>query len=340
MNLRELNERGLLASETAWGEATALLKREQDAENALPWIGRVALGIGAWLSGLFFSAFIMLFLIGGEVMDALILGVIIISGTTWLLSLKRGPFLEQLSLALCLSGHVLVFYGMAEFFNDELIGAFVAAAVLCGPVFWFSNHPVQRFLSVLWVWVTWWIVVVADWRSETLHAELMIYFALITVLVLLSGKLTHRMWGSARWASLVGLVGSILWISNGEVDSTDMVSKLPLGLITAVGFSALLFYLVQPEENQLIGFGLFSLLLVGLGLAGAPGIVSSIGLMAVAHARGDRRLAWAATGLLGLFLITFYYHLAIPLVQKSVILMISGAVLLGIRLLLFRKVEA
>lgn len=334
MNLADLKNGGFLLSDAAGDDAHAVLARGDDAETRMPWIGRLALGLGAWLAGCSLLVFIMILLDLNEI-AAVMIGLLLVVGSVFLLRTKSALFLEQFALAFGFAGYLLVFFGLTELDSNEMVAPFFGALFLCAPVYWFSNHPVQRFFSILWLWVTSWVAV-GIWNPDSITSYLVIFGALAVVILLLSGRVAGRLWRPAMWASVVGLFGSLLWISeSGARQPLEAVSMVPIGIVCALGMSGLLWVLTKPEGRAAVVFGAAVVLMIGLGCVGAPTIVTSLGLMGVAHARGDRRLGWVATVALAQSLIAFYYHLGIPLVEKSIILMVSGAVLLVIRLVLY-----
>lgn len=335
MNLGDLKNGGFLLSDAAGDDALAVLARGDDAETRMPWIGRLVLGLGAWLAGCFLLAFTVILLDLDEI-TAVMVGLPIVVGSVFLLRSKSGIFLEQFALAFGFAGYLLVFFGLIELDSNEMVAPFFGALFLCVPVYWFSNHPVQRFFSFLWLWVTSWVAV-GIWNPDSITSYLVVFGALAVVILLLSGRVAGRLWRPAMWASVVGLFGSLLWISeSGAREPLKAVPVVPIGIVCAVGMSWLLWVLTKPEGKAAVVFGAAVVLMTGLGCVGASAIVTSLGLMGVAHARGDRRLGWVATVALAQSLIAFYYHLGLPLVQKSIILMLSGAALLGIRLVLYR----
>lgn len=337
MTLRELEKTGALAPEWTLESAAAVLRPPGETGAQLPRIGWIALGIGAWLTGIFLIGFLVtLFGIRNEESMALI-GVLLVIASVFLLRWKKShPFLEQLALAFGLAGYVMSFIGSGDLFTNDLAGPFLVALLLLVPVYWFSPHFVQRFFAGLWVWLTWWGTAMSH-RSAGLGEPLflgMLLASLAVILAILGGmpKFSGPFWRPALWSAITGLGGGLVWLTNSFDDRLLSVRvEWLFGAASSLGCVAVLWHLLRPGGKGLAGLITAGVLLVGLALAGAPGVVVSLALMLLAHARGERFLEGVAVTMLTLFLIAFYYHLGLPLNQKSITLMIAGAFLLGLR---------
>ena len=336
MKMTDLQKLGFLSEGVSPEELSATLFPDS-GEEKVSVMAKVAQGIGAWISGLFFALFLILLLEGIDDEGAIALGLMVIAGSIFLLRTKKGAYLEQLGLAVALCGHLLFFFGVATLVRDEMAGMFWGALFLCPVVYWFSGHPVLRFLSMSLLWLFAWLYAVDASDSEVWRADLLIVVNLILVWVLLSGRLSHPMWRPALWSSIISLTGSGFWGLDGGYLGARFLFEDIIGLAVGAGFSGLLYVLTQPEGRALWRFGIFTLLMMLLGVAGAPGIVLGIGLVAVALARGDQFLKWASILILVFFLISFYYYLAIPLNEKSFLLMGTGSLLLALHFFGFRK---
>lgn len=341
MKLSEGKAQGLFGSEEDYEKARALLRSESTGdESTAPWIARLALGLGAWLAGVFFIGFVWLVLDLMGLDEELVVsgvGLFLVGGSVYLLGYRKSLFLEQLALALSLAGHLLFFFGLHDVVpRNEFAGPLFGAVLLAGPVYWFSRNAVQRYLSVGWVWLTWWAAAMDFWSGDSKDVVvlglLLMAFAVVVSLLWGFEKLANPIWRPILWSSLTSQIFSLFWLGQfSEWIPLDFSVERLFGVVAGFTWSVLLWRLIRPEGPARFALLAFALLLVGLGLAGAAGVVFSLGLLAVAHARRERMLEAAAIASLGVFLIVFYYHLGVPLNEKAFLMMGAGAVLLGIR---------
>jgi uncharacterized membrane protein len=68
-----------------------------------------------------------------------------------------------------------------------------------------------------------------------------------------------------------------------------------------------------------------------------PGVLAAVIVIVLGFQRGNRLLLGLGSVFLVIFLIAFYYHLDISLLQKSLILVATGLLLLGLRALMLRE---
>ncbi len=329
MKIADLEKANWLARpfEGAAGES------KRDGE-ALPAISRAALGLGAWFAGLFFAAFLasglgLLFRSGSGIAGA---GLAVVAASLVVERFGRGVFVGQVALSWNFAGTLLFLVGLAQSgggWTEALFRSLVGAVLLCPFVYWLSRHPVQRFLSVAWVWAAG-----APFAFASASAELAIGFAVVGLglFVLGAGGFVGPRWRPAARAGLAGLLGLLVscawqwnWIDAGFLAHVSRVA----GVLVPVVFFGLLWHLNRPR-GAAAGLHLVSGgLLLALGLAGAPGLAAAAGLMATARARRDRVLAGLGAVALVAFLVLFYYSLDTTLLAKSLWLAGKGCVLLA-----------
>ncbi|NNE93836.1 MAG: DUF4401 domain-containing protein [Verrucomicrobiales bacterium] len=338
MTLRDLHTLGLLKGPVEG--ADALLAADSKAESDAPWIARFALGFGAWLAGVFLTGAVV---VGFEAIFnsetvLLLLGLIILAGGTALMHFKRGIFAQQLALAWNFAGYFCVMIGTHDLTRDDFLGGLIAAVILCPIIYWLSRNAVQRFLSVAWVWA-----LLMFHCGDARQGVLLFVGILLLVAVVfggLSGWKSGPFWRPTITSCLIGLFG-FLWLISEEwqwvSDSYYSQFRLPAGIVVALGFSGLLWFLTRPSTSvgttRLV---LLGIVLLAVAWVGAPGIAAAVGLMAVAHERRDRWLEWLGILALIWFLIVFYYFLGVPLFEKSLWLMGIGVTLLIVRIFLSR----
>lgn len=342
MTLADLEKLGAFADGEGRIRAEALIDgASQGGSDSMPWVGRLALGVGAWLAGLFMVGFVWLVIDMmrlGEQGPMGVIGSFMVAGSVCLLRFARGVFLEQLGLAVGLAGHALFFVSLNELVpENDFAGPWFGAVLIAGPVYYFSRNAIQRFLSVGWVWITWWLASFDFWSGDAGGVIILglMLASLAVVITMFWGieKLSQPLWRPIGWASLIAVLGSAYWVANlPEWDRKfDLDVERVFGVVAALSLGGLLWQQIRAEGKECLGLIVWVALLVGLGIAGAAGVVVSLGLLAVSHARRDRRLTGLSFLSLALFLVVFYYHLGLPFLEKSITLMVAGICILAFR---------
>jgi len=335
MTLRNLQERGLIDS--AEDTAAALHDRGR-SESAPPLLARVALVIGAWLSGIFLCVFFGLLL--DDIFDdppiPTFLGLIVVAGSLVMFRKTSGLFLEQLALAMNFAGTILFVISTVIWADDlfpgrdESLYALAAATLLCPFVFLISKNAVQQFLSLGWVYALGWFAAIEDRHQTLLLAILTLSLLLFLVSWLKPGRIFFN--ASNKFASLASFLFVLVAISTtaSEYMREFFDPILPVvHTLVPLSLGGILVWLLRYSDGKTILSGIaFTLLLGAISWAGAPGVAFAIGLMVLAHLLGERFLAGLSPILLGGFLILFYYFLGVPLLTKSLWLVGIGAVLL------------
>lgn len=342
MTLQELQNQGLLESAE---ETAAALNHSKGEDDAPPLLARVALVIGAWLSGIFLCLFFGLLF--DDIFDIppipFFLGLVVVAGSLVMFRKTSGLFLEQLALAVNFAGTALFGAGTAAWADDlisggdELTCVLIAVAILCPIVFLISKNPVQQFLSLGWVFTIGWIVAFEERSTPMLIVILTVSLLLFLLSWLRPGKLFLNT--STKFASLASFLVILVAISLSQTWSTrgflEHVYPVVNTLVPLSLGGVLVWVHRDRDAKSIFACVAFAALLFAISWAGAPGVAFAIGLMVLAHIMGDRFLAGLAPILLGGFLIFFYYFLGVPLLTKSLWLGgIGGALLITCAVLL------
>ncbi len=335
MTINELFSKGLIETSQ---RGVQILHDAHNKEPEAPLLARVALVIGAWLSGIFLAYFFGLLL--DDTFDtppvATIIGAIVVTGSLFLFRKTKQLFFEQLALAINFAGTALFLYGVVEWVSEigmrskELTVALVAVSILCPIVFLVSRNPVQQFISLCWVFVLGWINAFDD-RIATILVGVFI-LALALFLCSWLGRPNRFLNHSTTYAGLIAVITTLIFVSSDTSRyNEDFLATASIGIQISmvVGLAAGLLIVFQGKsKGRLAAIGILILFLGFITWAGAPGVAFAIGLMALAHAIGDRGIARLAPLMLTGFLIYFYYYLGVPLLTKSFWLMGLGAALL------------
>lgn len=363
--LAALIEEGRLDASGAARAAEALAS----PATATPWYLRILAGFGGWLAALFLTGFFLVTLFLSEsgmpsLSDLLPFGILLLGGAILLRREQRGTFSNQLALAASLTGQVLVVLGVQPIGVEGSALLVLLMQVLLIVFYVDQTHRVlstliavfaiqMLFLASIW----WWpenLVLASDGALVLLPV-----FALPGVL----GIVSTRLWlresacaspGPARllrpiaYGLVIGLFGLLL------PSAYPFHYGWPGGMFfwgpmwpSAILLGAGLLYLVHTllKERGLPPFGAFALsaygavLLLLLPALRAPGLIAALTVLLLGFRRGNRLLMGIALVFLAVFLSAYYYSLSLSLLLKSVALVGSGAVLLGLRWVIFKQLS-
>lgn len=334
----------------------AALADPLDADNS-PWYIKGLVGIAAWIAALFIGVFLGLTGWWAIPNAMLQLGIILTVGAIVLKRLlPRSIFWGQLTFAAILTGQGLLisdFYWRS--FSDELtwfgfitvvdvwykgMGA-TALFVIVLELFIFALYPdaLHRMLSIFAITTAVLVLIYIHEQPDWIHGVTFV----LALGAVLSWQQELRLLAS-RWHPFRAPLGYGLALALFGVClfSLDDLSLLPTQWwLSAVGFTILLLYLVftllQELGRPIVSpVGLWALGAVALLLIPAyqtPGILAAIIVLLLSHWRHNGLLMGLATVFLLFFLGVYYYYLDITLLNKSYILMGTGAILLVLRFL-------
>ena len=333
MKLSDLDRHELIREGATMRDVESALFPED--KFAAPWIARLLLGVGGWLTALFVSGFtgLLLFETIGSNEQGLALGVgIVYLAVSVLLSrISDHPFLSQLTLAVGTAGFALVTFGMWEAFGKrDGFYSLWALMVLCPAVYWFSKNDTQRFSSVFVIFLVWFLYK-ADYRSGQEYA-VPLTVALCGTLILGSGMVRTSAWRPALFGMVSGLL-LLLYVvlaqQTGARQVEPVIDSVWIAGMIAAGFPVVLGILTKPlDPRRVILMVVLGAALMAIGWFGGGGIAACVGLLLVGRARNDRALIWIAIIGLAVFIIAFYYFLGESLLTKSCLMMGTGIGLL------------
>jgi hypothetical protein len=248
-------------------------------------------------------------------------------------------FLTQLALVISSAGQILVIGAVGSAAHSVIAGSMAAIVSSIVLIVWYPDR-VQRFSATLVVFGALLVVIVDHPIPHGMDALALVLLALTLGL----WRFTPREWIEER-ADLVepviyGLVIALLGVlaTHPVVTIADVreVSSLRLGPVSIIAFIVALLVLVAAIFAEYGGTLLRAEALAaftGIVLLGAitrrtPGIVATVLLLVLAFDRGARVLMALATAFFLGFGAAFYYDLELTLLQKSIILMLSGALCL------------
>ena len=322
------------------------LSNPLDADSS-PWYVKGLVGIAAWIAALFLGTFLGAAGLIDSSMSMLIFGAILTVAAIVLRRLTpRSIFWGQLSFAIVLAGQGLLIGGFAwqneNWFFASATPTALFVIALEAVIFLLYPDALHRMLSILaitgaalfvlyeqellaWVHGLTFLLAVGTlviWQQELrllasrwhpFRAPLGYGLALSLFTVCLISVGDFFFWTEQWWISAAVLAAALLYLAFTLLRELDRPLVSPVGL-WAVGAVALL--LIPAYQT--------------------PGILAAVIVLLLGYWRNNVLLMGLATAFLLFFLSAYYYYLDITLLNKSYILMGTGAVLLVLRFLFHR----
>ncbi len=320
-----------------------------DADNS-PWYVKGLVGIAAWIAALFLGAFLGAADLIDSAASMLILGgILTVAAIVLRRLLPRSIFWGQLSFAVVLAGQGLLIGGFAWQYEGWLFTSATAIAyfviALESVIFFLYPDALHRMLSVLaitgatlfvlydqalhdWVhgltfvlavgavavWQQELRLLVSRWRGFRAPLGYGLALSLFGLCLLTTvDNFFYPFWGTQWWISTAVLALVLLYLAFTLLQELDRPLVSPVGL-WAVG----------------------AVVLLSIPAYQTPGILAAVIVLLLGFWRNNVLLMGLATAFLLFFLSAYYYYLDITLLNKSYILMGTGAVLLVLRFLFHR----
>lgn len=323
-----------------------------EARLNTPWFISVLAGLGAWVASLFLVIFLSLFLLDDSKAGAIVLGLVITAGAVMLRRANSHVFITQLALSTGLAGQGFFLVGVQSLWRNEAATS-LAALVLQLVLLAIYPDALQRFLSALFASLSLLYLLRELAPAVVADVALVGLTALAHVLLLQQGRLQGR----ARIAPLVkptafGLITTLFWVllmrtwfqgfyrdilerEGGELP----VSVLTLGLAAVTLYSAWrVMEETQAGPGGAAGVTAFAALaLTALLTLNTPGVIAALGVLMLGFHRRTTVLLGLAVLFILVFGVSYYYDLRMPLLAKSLALLGSGLLMLGLRLFIARR---
>lgn len=330
-----------------------------DADDS-PWYIKGLVGIAAWIAALFIGIFLGLTGWWAIPNAMLQLGIILTVGAIVLKRLlPRSIFWGQLTFAAILTGQGLL---IGDFYWRSLTDDFVLWSFFTSVDAWYKGMGATALFVIALE------LLIFALYPDALHRMLSIFAITTAVLFLIY---LHEQWDWIHGVTFALALGALLsWqyelhllASRWRPFRSPLGYGLALALfglcllslddvslwstrwwLSTIGFTILLLYLaltlLQELERPVVSLvGLWALGAVALLVIPAyqtPGILAEILVLLLGYWRNNVLLMGLATAFLLFFLSAYYYYLDITLLNKSYILMGTGAVLLVLRFLFHR----
>lgn len=338
--------------------------QQRDHSDALPWYLRAVLAAGGWAAALIILLLLALMLYATGLLDTLtgttlIIPSLLIAGLAAVLLRAQGIGKQHIGLAwaiaatcgLCLGVYVLIdprwdesfvlgslwflpvlalmgFSMPNRMYRFMAVTAFVLVLVLSSGYSASLYLPPRLALGLLSLLVA---CVVALWlwiisRQESINREMMtsLMYGIPTALMLLCLASVHSdfvdevLWDGSVTAYLPAVMGFGI-----------AVGLLVSGLIQAGVFRSQATVVYLPAAILCAAIAIF-----------APGIGFGLALLLVARHLGSKGWLVMSGCFLMLYLTDWYYFLSVTLLQKSLLLLVTGVVLLGLAFVAKKRLPA
>lgn len=326
---------------------------EEEAADA-PWYIKVLIGIGAWVSALFFILFLGIsrMLKFNNEGAMLIWGLSIIAAAVLLHKFGKNIYLSQLALALSVAGHILVMIGAGQLGGRMIStgGIFLASVILCIPLYYLYTNSLHRFLSCLLALGMAVVFILDSKLHHGLHLLALVELLAIGLILTKSTKAWTKIQEVKKWQPLfyalnlaVPLLYFLVLMPRREIRTLWWPSNILLVLALVW-----LYFHIRKEESgsaeprgpgsEPLLFGAVATVL--LGVLSTPGLLAAAAVLILGYHLSDKALTGLGLALLPTFIIIFYYNLNMRLDVKSGILAASGLILLGMRWYLGKRPRA
>lgn len=331
--------------------ARAALSASKEATASMPWFVRILTGFGAWLASWFLIAFLSIGVLGaGEEVGAIVLGLLLTGVAVLVRHAGSNVFLTQLALATGLAGQGLFIGGVGSL-TDEKMAALATLLIQTVLLFVYPD-VIQRFLSALFGSFALLFLMHLIAPGVLVDVTVVGLTALTHLLFLHQGRLQNGRWGGLVTPTAFGLVTMLLFplvVRTWFLDlyGSDSATQLPAGVLT-LGLAVVTLYSAwrvleetHSEPGGTAGVTAFATLaLIAVLTLQTPGVIAAMGVLLLGFHRRSVVLLGMAVVFILTFGVSYYYNLQLSLLAKSLALLGSGLVLLGLRLFILRRFPA
>ena len=323
----------------------------EDGEKRTPWFVRVMLGVAGWIGALFLVGFVAMLMASSfrEAGAVWVIGAMACGAAAVLFRANQhGDFASQFGLAVAIAGQLLMTYGVAEGLEPSFTATSFLVALQQALLFVVMPNFVHR----VWAAGTTAVALCFAMAGLDLHALALPLITAGLVLVWLR-EFQHARQGELLRAAGYGLAFTAMFLSYmnagdwNDFDGSHRRGSQPMDPVTAQGLAyagraltALVMVgvavLLLRRERVAAGSGAGKVALtlaVVLALASvkAPGLAPATAILLLGFANGNRVLTGLGIVALLAYLSHYYYVLDATLLEKSVIMLVTGIALLGLR---------
>jgi uncharacterized membrane protein len=317
------------------------------ADAGTPWYVRAMVAVSAWIAALLIQGFFYGAQLVRSADSMAVMGAIFcIASVVLQRSAKQVLFLASLALALCFTGQAMLIAGLGMNIHSVATVSFLVMLLNFGFLVVYDDRT-MRFLST--------VVIIA--AAFAILFDKHIPYGLQMMTLLLAGGCT-ALWLSesllaagplAPFTRPVGygmVAGMFAYLLPWVMPVGDMRHFFaPYGSwIVAGGLLAVLMFIEYRllleqallNDRRIAATAFIGTLLLFYPARRMPGMIAAIIVLLLGFRRGSRILMGLALAFLFVFITAYYYHLGLTLLQKSISLMVLGALLIAFRFVLVR----
>ncbi len=329
--LGQLANEGLItAAQLEPAKVAALARRA-----ATPWFVRVLIGAGAWVSAMLIGIVFALMDLFRSAPALFIFGALLYAGGAFLRRVVKGDFSVQFSLAAGLAGAGMMIASAGVGSNENAVVVLASFVVSTVTVVVFPD-VVMRFLATGVVCLT----LVLGLHEAALGPD-----GAVAVVAIAAGlawhfepRLLQHPWSRPLQRPVAwGLVVSLLAFQLSTViDGGDDLRVGPAASVSvALALLVLVFALAReqsaPVTSEPVLVALTAAVVLGAVMLRSPGVLAALYVAVLAFHRRSPVMLGLAMLFLVVFLVNFYFRMEVTLLSRSLVLLASGALLLGLR---------
>lgn len=323
----------------------------QEQEQELPLYIRALVGVGAFIASICLIALVLFGLEIDQEEDILICGLVFMALAIGLQRFGgesatiKHSFMMQSSFSFMAAGKALFIFAIAEMFDSGWAATLATLAVTVA-TYHVYRMSVDRFLSSFAVLFSIHLNIAF---TEDLPASTEFVFNLFVLLeVLLAALLTwsakiKRDFVPVKYALFCSLCVGALFLAS-RIDfpfaaHEEAIRPLFMSLLFTAALIAAIAWIAGSRSKLKSDALMFACLGAAvLGVLAAPGVLLAILLMVLGYGKHEKIMIAMGALLLPVFLCLYYYNLEVSLLEKSGVLVGSGALLLAARFYMsFRK---
>ncbi|WP_085905758.1 DUF4401 domain-containing protein [Kiloniella majae] len=319
--------------------------QDQEQNPDIPVYLKILSGIGAFIASICFIGFLILIEVisFNNTVGALTTGVLFIAGAIGLYTVTYDDnttgknFFLQVSFALMGTGKFLFIFATIEWFGESLLAIALSSFLITALTYPFYRLHVERFMSSCGVLIVMLLNIL--WEDHLILPTDIAFNLFMLIQLVASGCLLlspriPAFFQPLSQALIVSLAISVLFLSShNEFDYLGnhlFISPFISNILLALALILLIIWAAGGKEyikREPVIAGIIGS--VFLAILSAPGILLSLGLMIFGYARHDRLFTLLGFLLLPVFLWLYYYNLDITLLEKSIVLVASGGIMIA-----------
>lgn len=352
-----------LALPESLGKARAALQGAEDTSP--PWFARVIAGFSAWIATGFLIGFLFITKIVREEVSAIIVGAVLVVAAVYVRRKADAEeeFKRQLAFAGSLAGQILVIVGIVGE-TKSAAAAGLVALVMSAVLIPLVPDQASRFMSGLVgsiaafaamadLHLAWTLGDVGPLGTLVVRGTDLAALAIVAVAAYVwrvgireRSREVAEMLEPVGYGLIAGMFAVLLFSSIFAVADdlvrgarSTRVNAWHLGPLTTVGITAAFIALeltifaeqrVKPQVEAIV-VAIAAAVLLGFLTLSTPGIMAAITVLTLGFDRRNRILIGLAIVFLVKFASVYYYSLRMTLLEKSIVLVVSGLLLLAAR---------